>query len=99
VSPLSEEQIDQRLDRLSGWVQDENRIRKEFSFADFVEAVNFVDALVKPAESANHHPDLTVSWGSVTVSLTTHDEGGLTEKDFELAEITDQIYQEDFSDE
>lgn len=99
VSSLDQEQIVRHLDRLPGWVQNEYMIEKDYSFADFVEAVNFVDALVKPAESAQHHPDLTVSWGSVSVSLTTHEEDGLTEKDFQLAETIDQIYQEEFQNE
>lgn len=96
---LEQAEIDSKLAELTGWDQDDDTIRRTYSFDDFVSAVDFVNDLVGPAEQANHHPDLTVSWGQVGVSLMTHDEGGLTEKDFELAETIDQIYHEEYSDE
>jgi 4a-hydroxytetrahydrobiopterin dehydratase len=54
-------------------------------FKDFVAAMDFVNKLVEPAEAAGHHPDLAISYNKVTISLTTHDAGGLTEKDFAMA--------------
>lgn len=99
MSLLSDDEIDSRLKDLDGWARDGDRIRRECSLADFVKAVEFTNRLVDPAEEANHHPDLEVSWGQVVISLMTHDEGGLTDKDFELAETYETIYRKEFSDE
>ena len=64
---------------------------RTFEFKDFVEAIAFVDKLVEPAEAAGHHPDLSISYNEVTVSLTSHDAGGLTSKDFELAQTISDL--------
>lgn len=93
---LSDDEIDEALRQLEGWSRDRDRIVREYSVEDFVEAVELVNAFVDPAEENHHHPDLEVSWGSVTVNLTTHDAGGLTEKDFNLAETYDRLFREDF---
>jgi 4a-hydroxytetrahydrobiopterin dehydratase len=74
------------LQALSGWTTDGKIISRTFKFKDFVAAINFVNQLVEPAESAGHHPDLAISYNEVTVSLTSHDAGGLTPLDFSLAE-------------
>lgn len=97
VSTLSDPEIAERLDAIPDWERDGNRIRRDYDLEDFVEAVEFTQRLVDPAEEANHHPDLEVSWGSVVVNLTTHDAGGLTANDFELAKTYDCIYEEDFA--
>ena len=78
-------EIQDQLADLEGWRLEGDRIVREFEFDDFVGSIRFVDSLVGPAEEMNHHPDLGVSWNKVTVSVTNHAEGGLTEKDFELA--------------
>jgi 4a-hydroxytetrahydrobiopterin dehydratase len=83
---LSETEINNKLETLSGWTTDGKEISRIFEFKDFVAAINFVNQLVEPAESAGHHPDLAISYNKVTVSLTTHDAGGLTTQDFALAE-------------
>ena len=62
------------------------QLRGISTFIDFVEAIAFVNKLVEPSEAAEHHPDIEISYNKVTVNLTTHDAGGLTEKDFVLAE-------------
>ncbi|HEY8536026.1 MAG TPA: 4a-hydroxytetrahydrobiopterin dehydratase [Vicinamibacterales bacterium] len=82
---LSDDRIEAELKTLDGWTRDGNAIRKVFTFPGFPEAVHFVQRLVPGAEAADHHPDLTISYRKVTVSYTTHSEGGLTEKDFEGA--------------
>ena len=64
-------------------------IEKTFELADFVGSVEFVDKLVEPAEDMGHHPDLSISWNKVTVSITNHAAGGLTANDFELARRID----------
>ena len=82
---LEDQEIQDRLADLEGWSLEGRRIVREFEFEDFVGSINFVDSLVEPAEAMNHHPDLGISWNKVTVAITNHAEGGLTEKDFELA--------------
>jgi len=64
---------------------------KEFSFPDFKTALTFVNKVGELAEAANHHPDINLSWGKVLISLSTHDEGGITEKDRRLAKDIDGI--------
>jgi 4a-hydroxytetrahydrobiopterin dehydratase len=64
-------------------------ISKEFRFKDFSEAMAFANKIADAANAANHHPDLLVSWGKVVVTLTTHDEGGVSEKDLALAREID----------
>jgi 4a-hydroxytetrahydrobiopterin dehydratase len=82
---LSDEEIDERLSGLDGWDRSGEVIRRQFELDDFKGSVDFVNRLTPEAEDMNHHPDLEISWNKVTVSITTHSEGGLTENDFELA--------------
>jgi 4a-hydroxytetrahydrobiopterin dehydratase len=85
VALLSESQVEERLNRLDGWSRVDEAIEKSFKRGDFVGAVEFVSSLVEPAEAMNHHPDVSISWETVTVTISTHSEGGLTAADFELA--------------
>ena len=78
-------QMIEKLKELPAWTRQGNSIAKLFTLKNFVEAVAFVNRLVEPAETANHHPDLKINYKRVTVNLSTHDEGGITEKDFALA--------------
>lgn len=82
---LSEADVLERLRALEGWRLDSKAIVKRFTFAGFPDAVAFVSRLVPDAEAADHHPDLTINYRQVTVSFTTHSEGGITEKDFDGA--------------
>lgn len=88
---LSEAEIEEKLARLPGWERQGEAIEKSFKHEDFVGSVRFVDALVGPAEAMNHHPDLAISWDTVTVTISTHSEGGLTANDFELAGKIDAL--------
>ena len=88
---LSDERIEERLADLSGWARDGDAIVRDFDRGDFVGSVRFVESIVDPAEDLGHHPDLEISWATVTVRITTHSEGGLTEADFELADRIDAI--------
>ncbi len=90
MSRLNDAQIRERLARLNGWRRDGDAIRKEFTFQSFPDAVAFVSRLVPGAEAADHHPDITVNYKRVTLSYSTHSEGGLTEKDFEGAAMADR---------
>ena len=82
---LSQKSIRGKTARLSNWRIRGDVIVKNFEFLDFAEAMRFVNRVAKLAEAANHHPDITINYNRVRLALTTHDEGGLTEKDFRLA--------------
>ena len=88
---LSDDQISERLSGLEGWSRDGDAIKKTFENGDFVGSVEFVKRVVEPAEEMEHHPDLEISWDKVTVSITNHSAGGLTEPDFELAKRIDAL--------
>ncbi len=88
---LENQEIEARLDRLGGWERRGEAIVKSFARGDFVGSVKFVDTLVAPAEEMGHHPDLDISWDTVTVTISTHSEGGLTAADFELAAKVDAL--------
>ena len=89
---LNQTEISQRLQNLPGWTIDNQQLRHTYQFKNFVEAIDFVNRLVEPAEKAGHHPDIAISYNKVTISLTTHDAGGITQKDFDLAEVISQLY-------
>jgi 4a-hydroxytetrahydrobiopterin dehydratase len=88
---LSDEEIEARLAELDGWAREGDTITKTFDRGDFVGSVEFVRALVEPAEELGHHPDLTLSWSEVKISITNHAAGGLTAADFELAGRIDAL--------
>ena len=87
---LSNDAVDAALVKLS-WRREGDELVKEVTRSDFVEAVRFVDALVRVAEEANHHPDVAISWNKVTLRLSTHSAGGLTQRDLDLAARIDQV--------
>jgi len=89
--PLADEEIEARLAELGDWRREGDAIVRDFDRGDFVGAVEFVGALVAPAEDLGHHPDIEISWSKVTVRVTTHSEGGLTDADFELARRIDHV--------
>jgi 4a-hydroxytetrahydrobiopterin dehydratase len=88
---LSDSEVEAKLAERSGWERAGVAIVKEFDRGDFVGSVKFVSSLVEPAEAMNHHPDLAISWATVTVTISTHAEGGLTANDFELATKIDAL--------
>jgi 4a-hydroxytetrahydrobiopterin dehydratase len=88
---LSPTEITERLSQLSGWTLDRNAIRKQYTFAGFPEAVAFVNRLVPDAEAADHHPDILINYKRVTLTYSTHSEGGLTAKDFRGAAAADRL--------
>lgn len=88
---LTEQEIAERLKAASGWVQDGNAIRKSFSFAKFADGIRFVDRVAVVADAMDHHPDIDVRYTTVTMVLSTHSAGGVTPKDFELAEKIDGL--------
>ena len=93
MTPLSDSEIEQRLTDVPDWQSSgEQSIVREVTFADFLEAIAFVDEVAEIAEAANHHPDILVhGWNKVRLTLSTHSEGGLTDADFKLASEIDHI--------
>ena len=90
MAKLSDDQIREEVERLDGWTLDGTAIRKQFTFRGFPEAVAFVQRLVADAEASDHHPDITINYKRVTLSYSTHSEGGLTVKDFNGARMADR---------
>ena len=91
MARLTDSEIDERLAGLEGWERSGDAVVKRFDNGDFKGSVAFVNRLTPEAEEMNHHPDLEISWKTVTVTITTHSEGGLTEGDFELARRIDAL--------
>lgn len=84
---LAVTEIQVRLMDLPGWSAENGKLHREFRFADFVEAFRFMTAVAIESEKMNHHPEWFNVWNRVVVDLATHDEGGITDKDFALAGI------------
>jgi 4a-hydroxytetrahydrobiopterin dehydratase len=88
---LAKEEIERRLRALNGWTLAGEAIKKQYTFRGFPEAVAFVGRLVPEAEAADHHPDISINYKRVTLSYSTHSEGGLTDKDFVGAATADRL--------
>lgn len=88
---LSEQEIHQRLSALTSWQKAGDAIVRTFTFQDFVQALSFVNKVGELAEKADHHPDILINYRRVTLTLTTHNEKGLTERDFHLATQIDHL--------
>jgi 4a-hydroxytetrahydrobiopterin dehydratase len=91
VAKLSEQEIQARLGKLAGWTVSEGKLHRQYKFADFVHAFGFMASVAVQAEAFAHHPEWSNVWNRVMVDLTTHDAGGITEKDFELAAAMEAI--------
>lgn len=91
MAKLSPAQIKAALPAVPQWRRKASVISRTFEFSNFVAAMKFVNAVARAAEKAGHHPDIDIRWNKVTLALTTHDEGGLTEKDFALAAKFDRL--------
>lgn len=87
VEPFSQAQVEEYLKETNGWALDEKalKISKEFKFKDFIGAINFVNNIAEIAEGEGHHPDIKINYNKVTLELSTHAIGGLSENDFILA--------------
>jgi len=89
MSPLGDGEIAGELARTPGWRRSGEAIERTYRFRDFNEAMVFVNRVASLAERANHHPDVTIRYNEVTLSVWTHSDGGLTPKDFALARSID----------
>ena len=88
---LSEDEIARSLGALDGWVRSGIEIRKTFDRKNFDGSMRFINAVAAEANAQDHHPDIALSWNEVTLTLSSHDVGALTERDFRLAEAVERI--------
>ncbi len=92
MSLLTENEVRNKLSNFVGWSYSSNQISKEFKLANFKEALAFVNKVGETAEAMDHHPDILMhSWNKVKISISTHSEGGVTTKDFQLAEKIESL--------
>ena len=82
---LTASEIDLALKNLSGWTRTASTIERVFQFDSFAQAVEFVNKIADAAETANHHPDILINYNKVTLSLVSHDSGGVTQRDIRMA--------------
>ncbi len=88
---LTREELRARMAEVPGWRRKGDVIARTWTFDDFPSALAFINRVGELAEAANHHPDIHNSWATVTLELTTHDAGGLTDRDFSLAKRIDAL--------
>ena len=91
VEKLDRQSVDANLQSLHGWSLDHGKLRRDFQFPDFVEAFGFMTRAAIEAEKMDHHPEWCNVYGKVTVHLTTHEAGGITERDFALAKRLNEL--------
>jgi 4a-hydroxytetrahydrobiopterin dehydratase len=87
---LSQSDVDQRMTGMHGWTLQGDEIVKQYTFKGFPEAIAFVNRIAPEAEAADHHPDIQINYKRVTLTYSTHSEGGLTDKDFAGAAMADR---------
>jgi 4a-hydroxytetrahydrobiopterin dehydratase len=92
MAKLERSAIESRMKSCDGWKLQGDAISKQFTFTGFLEAIAFVNRLAPKAEEADHHPDILINYKRVTLTYSTHSEGGLTEKDFQGAELAERLY-------
>jgi 4a-hydroxytetrahydrobiopterin dehydratase len=91
MARLTATEIKSGLSGVPQWTRKGGAISRTYQFKDFPAAIRFVKSVAVKAEKAWHHPDIDIRWNKVTLALTTHDQGGLTEKDFALAKVFDRL--------
>ncbi len=92
MAKLSQEAIQQGVAKGKGWSYEGGELRKKYTFKSFLPGIEFVNKIAAAAERAGHHPDITINYNVVGISLSTHSEGGVTVKDFDLAGVIDHLY-------
>jgi len=88
---LSDAEVQQALQQLPGWKKNRSAIERLFQFDSFVQAMEFVNQIAEAAEAVNHHPDILVSYSKVTLTLISHDSGGVTQRDLKMAARINEI--------
>ena len=89
AAKLSDDDVQQHMTHLPGWSRQGSFITRKYQFPDFTHAMGFVNAVAEAAEDVQHHPDIDIRYNKVTLTLTTHDAGGLTLADMEMAASAD----------
>lgn len=89
MDKLTQEQVEARIAELPLWALNGESLQRTFNFDDFIAAIAFVNKVADLAESTQHHPDIMIRYSKVTLTLTTHDANGLTERDFSMAHAAD----------
>jgi 4a-hydroxytetrahydrobiopterin dehydratase len=93
---LTTKQVSQHLKAVPNWSKRAQTIHRTFKFAGFLKSIDFVNRIARRAQKLNHHPDIDIRFDQVTLTLTSHDEGGITEKDFTLARQCDEVFAKSF---
>ena len=88
---LSDDQVDAALEGLAGWERVDKELRRKVKFPSFLDGIEAVRRIAERAETADHHPDIDIRWRTITFMLSTHSEGGITQKDLSLAREIDSI--------
>lgn len=91
MAVLSDDDVDAALSGLAGWERVDNALRRSVKFPTFLAGIDAVGRVAQAAEAADHHPDIDIRWRTVTFTLSTHSEGGITQKDLALAKQIDEI--------
>jgi 4a-hydroxytetrahydrobiopterin dehydratase len=94
---LTAKEIKLHLKVVPDWSKRAQTISRTYKFTDFLNSIAFVNRIAKCAQKINHHPDIDIRFNKVTLTLTTHDEGGITEKDFSLAKQCDEVFAKFFA--
>jgi 4a-hydroxytetrahydrobiopterin dehydratase len=92
MAKLSPEQITAQLKPLAGWDRKGEAIAKQYTFKTFMEGIGFLNRIAAVAEQMDHHPDVAINYRRITFTLSTHDQGGITEKDFKLADAIEREF-------
>lgn len=93
ATPLSDDQIAEALSDLEGWSHEDDKLKRDYSFDNFRDAIAFINRIAFEAEEQVHHPELFNVYNSVSIALSTHDAGGkVTEKDLKLAKTIESLY-------
>ncbi len=90
---LSDGEIQKALKQLAGWKQNGNAVERGFQFDNFVKAMEFVNRVAEAAEAVNHHPDILINYNKVTLTLVSHDAGGVTQRDLDMAKRINELAQ------
>ena len=93
MAKLTPEQVTERLKTLNRWELKDNAISKRYKFKEFMEGIRFLNRIAEIAERMDHHPDIMINYTRLTFSCSTHDQGGITEKDFKLAGVIEKEFQ------
>lgn len=91
MAVLSDDEVDAAAAALNGWAREGGALRRSVTFASFLDGINAVRRVADAAERADHHPDIDIRWRTVTFALVTHSQGGITDKDVELAREIDGL--------